>query len=279
MQPWFAVNSAPQIAMRSCCSPRGHLIVGCDTKAHRGAVISVCSHRSDRTRTGKFSADRTRPLSRWWKSMHRHSDSSGRIAYSLAAWPGQMMLTVVAPGRSSMRMSGSAPAVLSGSGSAVNRMVELRLVECCWQPIAVAGALNHGSVRRGVATHEQRNADQTFVAGHGNFGRSPVFGHIGQRDDRCGRKVDMAQGTARLVEYLSEWRLDRLEQGQPLLHVVLGKGGNQEVQFGFASSCHVHFGCGAWRKTSMRYDASATHRRLTKVRPTVQAGSMPGKPA
>ncbi|MGJ0514998.1 MAG: hypothetical protein ACR65O_04505 [Methylomicrobium sp.] len=39
------------------------------------------------------------------------------------------------------------------------------------QPISLAGALSDGPIRNGLTAHEERDADDTFVADHGDFGR------------------------------------------------------------------------------------------------------------
>src|SRR5579863_5643794 len=70
--------------------------------------------------------------------------------------------------------------------------------------IGVAGTLYDCAARRSLPAHEQRDADETFVAHHGDLRRGTVRQHIQQRDDRVDRKIDVAQDIARLIQNLAE---------------------------------------------------------------------------
>jgi len=72
------------------------------------------------------------------------------------------------------------------------------------QAIGVAGGLHDGRTGRRVTTHEQRNADHTFVADASRFGRGAGLHHVVQRDDRGGWKIGVLQLHVRFVEHLAE---------------------------------------------------------------------------
>ena len=83
------------------------------------------------------------------------------------------------------------------------------------EPAAGSGTLNDSAARRGFATHEQRHADQTFIAHHGDFSGGAVLHHIKQGDDRGDRKIHIAEGDARFVQDLTQGHLDGLELRRP----------------------------------------------------------------
>ena len=70
--------------------------------------------------------------------------------------------------------------------------VNSSLSNCPRQPICVTRALHHCPAGRGFPTHEQRNADDPFIADDSNFRRRAVRHHIQQRHDRIGGEVDVA---------------------------------------------------------------------------------------
>jgi hypothetical protein len=72
------------------------------------------------------------------------------------------------------------------------------------QPVGVAGALHNRPARGGFPTHEQRDADETFVADHRDLRRRAVGQHVQQRHDGIGRKRHVAQEIAGLVQDLAE---------------------------------------------------------------------------
>jgi hypothetical protein len=82
-----------------------------------------------------------------------------------------------------------------------------------------------------LTAHEQRDADDTFIAGDGNFRRRAIFHDIEQRDDRGGRTIHVAQGNTRLVEHRTQGHFDVFETRQPALQIGLGQRG-QEFCFG-----------------------------------------------
>ncbi|MNT22528.1 hypothetical protein D3C72_1579150 [compost metagenome] len=92
--------------------------------------------------------------------------------------------------------------------------VELVLELLAGQAVGMPGALHNGAARRAFAAHEDRNADQAFVADHRDLGRGAVLHYVQQRHDGVGGKVDVAQGAAGLVEHLAKGQLDQLEVGQ-----------------------------------------------------------------
>lgn len=65
--------------------------------------------------------------------------------------------------------------------------------------------------------HEHGDADNTFVADHGNFGRGTVFHDIQQRHDGGGWKIDIRHAITRFVQHMSERHLDVFQIGTPRL--------------------------------------------------------------
>jgi hypothetical protein len=55
------------------------------------------------------------------------------------------------------------------------------------------GTLHHRPAGRGVAAHEQGDADDAVVAHDGDLGRSAVGHDVQQRDDRIDREIHVAQ--------------------------------------------------------------------------------------
>ena len=88
------------------------------------------------------------------------------------------------------------------------------------QPIAVAGALHHRATGRGLAPHEQRNAQNPLVADDRDFSRRPVFHHVQQRDDRGGREIHIAQLHARFVQHIAKVELHQLQMCRNALVIV-----------------------------------------------------------
>src|ERR1700694_858095 len=76
------------------------------------------------------------------------------------------------------------------------------------QPVSVTGALYDRPTWGGFTAHEQRDADEAFVADHRNFRRGAVFQHVQQRHDGVDRKVNVAQDIAGLVQNLPERHRD-----------------------------------------------------------------------
>src|ERR1700730_13638801 len=76
------------------------------------------------------------------------------------------------------------------------------------QAVSVTGALHDRPTRGGFTAHEQRDADEAFVADHRDFRRGAVGQHVQQRYDGVGRKVNVAQDIAGLVQTLPEWHRD-----------------------------------------------------------------------
>jgi hypothetical protein len=74
-----------------------------------------------------------------------------------------------------------------------------------------AGALHDAPARGGAAAHEERDADDAFVAGHGELRRCALRRHVEQRDDGRHGKVDMLHRGAGIVEHLAERHVGPLE--------------------------------------------------------------------
>jgi len=86
--------------------------------------------------------------------------------------------------------------------------MELILEMLSDQTVGVAGALHDRPARGDFTAHEQRDADEAFVADDRDFRRRAVCQHIQQRNDAVGRKINMAQDIAGLVQNLAERHRD-----------------------------------------------------------------------
>src|ERR1700686_5587028 len=76
------------------------------------------------------------------------------------------------------------------------------------QAVSMAGALPDRPTRGGFTAYEQRDADEAFVADHRNFRRRTIGQHVQQRYDGVGRKINVAQDIAGLVQNLPERHRD-----------------------------------------------------------------------
>src|ERR1700728_3483976 len=72
------------------------------------------------------------------------------------------------------------------------------------QPVSVARALHYRPTRGGFTAHEQRDANKALVADHRNFRRRTVGQDVQQRHDGVGRKINVLQYIAGLVQTLAE---------------------------------------------------------------------------
>ena len=113
--------------------------------------------------------------------------------------------------------------------------VELILEPLPWQPVGRTRALHDRPARRALPAHEQRDADQALVAHHRDLGRCAVLHHVQQRDDGVGRKIDVAQRVARLIQDFAERQSASSRWGeQPVLYVQ-ARGGQEMVLLGIGS--------------------------------------------
>ncbi len=81
-------------------------------------------------------------------------------------------------------------------------------------------ALHDGATRRGLTAHEQGNAENALVADHGDFSRCAILHDIQQRHDGIGRKVDVFELPARLVEHFAQLQWDQLQMGSKALKLA-----------------------------------------------------------
>src|ERR1700738_5025493 len=72
------------------------------------------------------------------------------------------------------------------------------------QHVRGSGALHDGAVRRGLTAHEERDANRAVVSDNRDFRRCAVFEHVEEGDDDVGRKIDVTQRVARLVQSFTE---------------------------------------------------------------------------
>src|ERR1700731_3528727 len=68
------------------------------------------------------------------------------------------------------------------------------------QAVSVAGALHYRPTRGGFTAHEQRDADEAFVADHRNFRRGAVAQHVQKEYEGGDGKESVAQDTAALLK-------------------------------------------------------------------------------
>lgn len=104
-----------------------------------------------------------------------------------------------------------------------SREIESRLDRRGLQPVADTGALDHGPVGGCFATHEKRDADDPFVANHGDLGRFTALRQVEQGNDGRAREIDMAQRTSRLVQDLAKVQVDQFKLVPPPLQLVVWK--------------------------------------------------------
>jgi hypothetical protein len=107
--------------------------------------------------------------------------------------------------------------------------VEFLLEDRCRQAVTMPGSLHHCRARRGVAPHEQRNAQHSFVADAGNFGRYAGFHDVEHRNDRGGREIHVRELAPRLVERVAEQHRHGFERGCEPREFCRGHGGEQVV--------------------------------------------------
>jgi hypothetical protein len=62
--------------------------------------------------------------------------------------------------------------------------------------------------------HEERNADDAFIADHRNLRGITIFHHIEQRDDARNRKIDVPFHRAGFVKYFAQREIDQFKIGQ-----------------------------------------------------------------
>src|SRR6185369_11264377 len=92
-----------------------------------------------------------------------------------------------------------------------------------------AGALHHGPVGRGLAPHEQRDADHPFASDYGELRRVAALRDVQQRDDALDREEHVLQVPARLIQRGAERQLYQLELRQQALIIRWGQRGEQVV--------------------------------------------------
>ncbi len=68
------------------------------------------------------------------------------------------------------------------------------------QPVRTACTLHDGTVGRGRAAHDERDAYRSVVADHGDFRRRTIFQHIEKGNDHVDWKIDIALRVAGLIE-------------------------------------------------------------------------------
>ena len=93
--------------------------------------------------------------------------------------------------------------------------IEFLLQQARSQPVTVARGLHHGRAGRGIAAHEQRNADDAFVAHARGFGRCAGLHDIVQRHDGGGGEIGVLQLSAGFVEHFAEQHRDQFQMRQP----------------------------------------------------------------
>ena len=65
-------------------------------------------------------------------------------------------------------------------------------------------ALHDGAAGRGVAAHEQGNAEDAFIAVDGDFGRRAILHDVQERNDARGGEIDVLQLGAGFIEDITE---------------------------------------------------------------------------
>ena len=114
--------------------------------------------------------------------------------------------------------------------------IEFLLQQMARQPVGVARGLHHGRARRGFAAHEQRNADDAFVAHSRDFCRCARLRDVVQRHDGGGREIGVLQLSAGFVEDFTERHRDQLQMRRPGARIPPLAGRRED---GFVSGCEV----------------------------------------
>ena len=107
--------------------------------------------------------------------------------------------------------------------------VEFLLQHAPLQPIGMPGRLHDSCAGRGVAAHEQRNADNAFMAHTRHFRRGAGFGDVMQGDDAGGREIGVAHLHARLVEAFAQRQGHQLQMRGKTFEFRRRQGGKQVV--------------------------------------------------
>src|SRR5579863_1950672 len=79
------------------------------------------------------------------------------------------------------------------------------------QPVSVTGALHDRTTGGSFTAHEQRDADEAFVANYRDFRRRAVCEYVQQGYDGVGREIDVTEGIAGLIQDFAEWHRDELQ--------------------------------------------------------------------
>ena len=116
--------------------------------------------------------------------------------------------------------------------------IELVLQQRPLQPVGVTGALHNGPAGRGLAAHEEGDADDSLVTDHGDFGRCAVLHDVEQGHDRGGGEIDVAHPNAGLVKHLTERHRDPFQMREEACVFVRRQGGEKMILAGVRRDRH-----------------------------------------
>ena len=91
---------------------------------------------------------------------------------------------------------------------------------------------------RGLATHEQGDADDALVADHGDFGRCAVFHDVEQRHDGGGGEIDVAHRNTGFANGVAQRHRDQFQMGEQARIFVRREGGEQVILAGVMGVGH-----------------------------------------
>ncbi len=150
--------------------------------------------------------------------------------------------------------------------------LELLLESYARQTVCGTGALHDCAVGGGFASHEQRDTDRAVVPHDGDFRGRAVFHHVQERDDGVGRKIDVAQDIAGLVQHHAKGHRYELQvREQPFAHLLRQRVQNV-ILLGVSSARHR--GSVRWQTKRCRH-----HSRPLWVHtyPSMQSADTPGE--
>jgi len=81
---------------------------------------------------------------------------------------------------------------------------ELILKHFCLHPESISGTLYDGPIGHSTASHEEGDADQSFVTRYTHFGGRAVLHHVQQRNDDGSRKIDITEECAQFQVAFSQ---------------------------------------------------------------------------
>ena len=90
---------------------------------------------------------------------------------------------------------------------------ELILQQFGLEPESIPGALHHRAAGRGLAAHEQGNAEDTLVTYDSDLSGCAIFHDVQQRKDGSGREIDIPQLDTGFIKDFAEIHRHQFQMG------------------------------------------------------------------